>query len=99
MMDDEQPERARSSATNTKKKYRVSTERHPYTMVIAFFDDLDDLDDADDQQEERGFALNSTFAAVERITTFTTPASAATSADRQRPATAQTSRGTRTGRC
>ena len=101
MVDDEHPERPRTSAANAKKKYRVSTERHPYCMAIDFFDDLEDLDDANDQDEERGGALNraSRFAEVARITTFTTPASrgllaaAATSADRQRPATAQASRG------
>ena len=100
MVNDEQPEQPHSAA-NAKKKYRVSTERHPYCMAIDFFDDLEDLDDANDQDEERGGALNraSRFAEVARITAFTTPASrgllaaAATPADRQRLATAQASRG------
>ena len=57
MVNDEQPEQPHSAA-NAKKKYRVSTERHPYCMAIDFFDDLEDLDDANDQDEERGGALN-----------------------------------------
>lgn len=96
-MMDEQPRTMRSATNAEKKQYRVSTERHPYCMANEFFDDLDDLDDADDQEKERGGALNSAFTDCfsVRITTFTKPASAATatSADRQLPATAQTSRG------